>query len=268
MADLPLVSVVIPVFNRVAVIKRAIDSVLAQDYGNFELLVVDDGSTDETPVVLSALAETGGFTLLHQSNRGVSAARNLGISHCHGEFIAFLDSDDEWLPGKITAQVNYFLNSPSEVLVQTQEIWIRNGVRVNPKRKHLKKSGDIFLESLKLCLISPSAVMLRKTLFNEIGFFDENLKAAEDYDLWLRILARHPAGLIDRYLARRYGGHADQLSAQPCLDKYRIMALEKILLEKLTPEKRKAAEDELSLRRRIYENGALKRAAAMRETNS
>ncbi|MDL2226129.1 glycosyltransferase family 2 protein [Deltaproteobacteria bacterium OttesenSCG-928-M10] len=255
----PLISVIIPAFNREAVVGRAVNSVLAQDYPHFELIVVDDGSTDNTGALLAPLAESGRLKYFKQANRGVSAARNRGLREAGGRFIAFLDSDDEWLPGKLSAQAAYFQENPGSLIVQTQERWIRNGRRVNPKFKHLKKAGDIFLESVELCLISPSAVMLRRELLDEVGLFDEELAAAEDYDLWLRVLARHPAGLIDRELVIRYGGHDDQLSAGPGLDRFRVMALEKILREPLSRERRLAVEKEMARRRAIYENGRLRR---------
>lgn len=256
----PLVTVVIPAFNRAALLPRAIQSVLDQAYRPLELIVVDDHSEDETPAVLAPHAESGRLRVIrHPQNMGVSAARNTGIRAGRGELIAFLDSDDQWLPGKVEAQVEYFREHREEVLVQTQERWMRQGRRVNPGRKHLKKSGDIFIDSVALCLISPSAVMLRRSLLDEVGLFDENLPAAEDYDLWLRVLARYPAGLIDRELVIRHGGRPDQLSAQPGLDLYRAAALEKILKQPLTPERRLAAERELERRRSIYEAGRLKR---------
>ncbi|UQZ91040.1 glycosyl transferase [Deltaproteobacteria bacterium Smac51] len=257
----PLVSVIIPTYNRAATIERAVRSVLDQDYVPLELIVVDDGGADETPGLLAALATDPRLTVLRQDNRGVSAARNLGIKSSQGPLLCFLDSDDEWLPGKLAAQVEFMAANPLSPLVQTQERWIRNGRRVNPGRKHLKRAGDIFLDSVKLCLISPSAVMLRRSLLDEVGLFDETLPAAEDYDLWLRILRLHPAGLIDRELVIRYGGHPDQLSAGHSLDKYRVAALEKILGEDLTPERKRAVSEELERRKAIYLDGAAKREA-------
>ncbi|MGL4207880.1 MAG: glycosyltransferase family 2 protein [Candidatus Adiutrix sp.] len=254
----PLVSVIIPVYNRAKIVGRAIDSVLKQNYLALELLVVDDGSSDGFG---ANLGPNPPFRLLRQPNLGVSAARNLGIKAAKGKLIAFLDSDDEWLAGKIKAQVDYLNAHPHMVLVQTQERWVRHEKVVNPRRKHLKMAGDIFIPSLKLCLISPSAVMLRRSVFDEVGLFDENMLAAEDYDLWLRILAKHPAGLIDRQMVIRYGGHEDQLSARHSLDRYRIMALEKILTHPLSPQQKAAAEDELGRRRTIYLNGLAKRQA-------
>lgn len=258
----PLVSTIIPTFNRAETIMRAVESVLIQDYQPHELIVVDDGSEDETESLLKPLADKGALLLIKQDNRGVSAARNRGLEAARGELIAFLDSDDQWLPGKIRAQVEYFQDNPEAVLVQTQERWLRRGRRVNPGRKHLKKAGDIFMESIKLCLISPSATMLKKSLLAEVGFFDENLAACEDYDLWLRILAGHPAGLIDREYLIRHGGRPDQLSAAHSLDKFRVMALEKILTRTLAPPRRQAVLEELEHRRGIYLNGKAKRNAS------
>ena len=255
----PLVSAIIPTFNRAATILRAVESVLRQEYSPLELIVVDDGSEDETLRLLTPLAELGRLKIVGQPNRGVSAARNTGIKAAGGQLLAFLDSDDEWLPGKIRAQVDHFSQNPQEVLVQTQERWLRNGRRVNPGRRHQKKAGDIFLDSLKLCLISPSAVMLKKDLLAEVGLFDEDLQACEDYDLWLRVLEKYPAGLIDREYLIRHGGRPDQLSAAHSLDKYRITALEKILSRPLSPERRQAAEEELERRRSIYLAGLARR---------
>lgn len=256
----PLVTAVIPTFDRARLLLRAVRSALEQDYRPLEIIVVDDHSGDGTPELLAPLAARGELKVIrHEKNLGVSAARNTGIRAGRGEMLAFLDSDDEWLPGKIGVQVDYLLKNPDQVLVQTQERWMRKGLRVNPGRKHLKKSGDIFIESVALCLISPSAVMLRRSLLDEVGLFDESLPAAEDYDLWLRVLARHPAGLIDREMVVRHGGRPDQLSARPGLDLFRAAALEKILKEPLSPERRLAVARELERRRGIYEAGRRKR---------
>ena len=140
------------------------------------------------------------ITVIRQANRGVSAARNAGIRAATGELIALLDSDDTWLPGKVTAQVSFFSTHPDALVCQTQEIWVRNGVRVNPGKRHRKQAGMIFERSLALCLVSPSAVMMRRSLLDDVGLFDEALPACEDYDLWLRIAWKHPIHLIDRPL--------------------------------------------------------------------
>lgn len=252
------VSVIIPTYNRGWALKRAVDSVRAQTFRDFELIVVDDGSQDDTADILAAY-ETD-IRVIRQPNAGVSAARNAGIRAAGGEFIAFLDSDDYWLPEKLHVQIAYFDRHPAALICQTEEIWIRNGKRVNPKKVHKKPSGRIFRASLALCLVSPSAVMLRRELFIEIGGFDETLPACEDYDLWLRISARHPIYLVDTPLIIKTGGHADQLSRMAGLDRYRIRSIEKLLEDgALTPLRRAAAIDMLVKKATIYASGCRKR---------
>jgi glycosyltransferase involved in cell wall biosynthesis len=255
----PFVSVIISTFNRGWILSEAVDSVLSQDYAPFELVVVDDGSTDDTAEILSAYADPR-LRVHFQPNRGVSAARNCGIMHTSGELIAFLDSDDLWLPGKLSAQVQFFQQHPDALICQTEEIWIRNKVRVNPKNRHQKPSGDIFRPSLALCLVSPSAVMIRRSLLDEVGLFDESLPACEDYDLWLRISCKHPVHLMETALIFKRGGHEDQLSRAPSLDRFRIRSIEKLLQAGgLSPDQRLAAIEMLKEKCRIYANGCTKR---------
>ena len=254
----PLVSVIIPTFNRATMVGQAVESVLAQTFSDFELIVVDDGSTDETEKVLSGYLDQ--ILYLQQPNRGVSAARNRGIRRARGQLIAFLDSDDLWLPEKLFRQTRFFHHRPEALICQTEEIWIRNGRRVNPKKRHQKLSGDIFVPSLELCLVSPSAVMLRRLLFDEIGFFDEALPACEDYDLWLRISSRHPVHLIDTPLIIKQGGHDDQLSRAPGLDRHRVAALKKIIdTGSLNEFQIKKAVDMLQAKCAVYAAGCRKR---------
>jgi glycosyltransferase involved in cell wall biosynthesis len=254
----PIVSVIIPTHNRAWAINEAIDSVLVQGYDAFEVIVVDDGSTDATGGLLSAYKEQ--IRVIRQSNAGVSAARNRGIAEARGEWIAFLDSDDYWLPGKLAAQAAFFKHNPEYRICQTEEIWVRNGRRVNPGKRHQKRGGMIFGPSLELCLVSPSAVMMHRKLFDDIGRFDEALPACEDYDLWLRIACRYPIGLVEQpYIVKR-GGHADQLSRQPGLDKYRIQSLAKILSAgQLEAGQYDAAVAALKGKCRIYAAGCEKR---------
>lgn len=254
----PLVSVIIPTYNRSWMVQEAIDSVLDQDFTDYELIVVDDGSGDSTPTILAGYGRA--ITVHHQSNRGVSAARNHGIAAASGQLIAFLDSDDLWLPRKLATQVKFFKDHPDAVINQTQERWIRNGVRVNPRQRHHKFSGMIFEHSLALCLVSPSAVMLKKSLFDDVGVFDEQLPACEDYDLWLRISCRYPVHLIDTPLIIKRGGHDDQLSKVAGLDKYRIQSLIKIIESGLlTPRQRRAALTTLNEKCAVYAGGCRKR---------
>jgi glycosyltransferase involved in cell wall biosynthesis len=254
----PLVSVIIPTYNRGWVVKEAIDSVLDQDFRDYELIVVDDGSNDNTREILGAYANA--IKVFYQSNKGVSAARNRGIAEASGQLIAFLDSDDLWLPGKLSSQVKFFKENADAVINQTQEIWVRNGVRVNPKNRHHKFSGMIFERSLALCLVSPSAVTIKKSLFDTVGVFDEQLPACEDYDLWLRISCRYPVHLIDIPLIIKRGGHDDQLSKAAGLDKYRIQSLIKIInSDLLTPQQYKAAVITLREKSEVYAGGCRKR---------
>ena len=252
------VSVILPTYNRGWILEQAVDSVLAQNYTNLELIVVDDGSTDDTKGLLSMFGDR--ITVIRQANRGVSAARNTGIRAATGKMIALLDSDDTWLPGKVTAQVAYFSNHPDALVCQTEEIWIRNGVRVNPGKRHRKEAGMIFERSLALCLVSPSAVMMRKSLLDEVGLFDEALPACEDYDLWLRIAWKHPIHLIDQPLVVKHGGHDDQLSRLPELDKYRIQSIAHLLdSDVLSAGQGEAARTMLTTKCAIYAQGCRKR---------
>jgi glycosyltransferase involved in cell wall biosynthesis len=254
----PLISVVIPAFNRAWTLRNAVDSVLDQAYAPFELLVIDDGSTDETPALLREYGDR--IRVFRQSNQGVSAARNRGIAAARGSLIALLDSDDRWLPGKLAAQAGFFAANPEALLCQTEELWVRNGVRVNPRRRHQKRSGMIFEPSLALCLVSPSAVMVRRRLFDQVGLFDETLPACEDYDLWLRVARRHPVHLIETPLIVKHGGHADQLSRMPGLDRYRVQGIRKLLdAGDLSPDQESAARRVLAEKCRIYAAGCQKR---------
>jgi glycosyltransferase involved in cell wall biosynthesis len=254
-----LVSVVIPTYNRAPKVLRAVESVLRQTIPDYEIIVVDDGSTDGTAKALAPFAGKMN-TIFHKTNKGVSAARNSGIRASQTPFISLLDSDDYWYPEKLAAQIAFFRSHPTAVACQTNEIWIRNGVRVNPQKKHLKPSGDIFEQSLKRCLVSPSAVMMKRSLLEEIGLFDESLPACEDYDLWLRVACRYPLELIDQDLVVKEGGHPDQLSARyRGMDRFRIRALRKLLKHgDLSEHQYQAAFKELSVKCKIYGGGCKK----------
>ena len=254
------VSVVIPTFNRAQKVLRAVSSVLTQTFTDFEVIVIDDGSSDGTADALAGFRDRITF-IRHAENMGVSSARNTGIKASSAPLTAFLDSDDYWLPEKLETQVRYFRDNPDAVACQPEEIWVRNGVRVNPWKKHLKPSGEIFKKSLKLCVVSPSAVMVRRSLFDEIGLFDEEFPVCEDYDMWLRIGCRYPIHLIDRFLLVKEGGHPDQLSAMlKGMDRFRIKAMVKLLeAGRLKEYQTSAVLHELERKCRIYGNGCLKR---------
>jgi glycosyltransferase involved in cell wall biosynthesis len=254
----PRVSVIIPTYNRAGCLAQAVESVLSQHFRDYELIVVDDGSTDETPRLLSGYDHA--IRVLRQENRGVSAARNAGLVAARGGLIAFLDSDDIWLPEKLCRQVEFFNLHPDALICQTEEIWVKNGRRVNPGRRHRKRSGMIFEPSLELCLVSPSAVMMRRELFDRVGNFDESLPACEDYDLWLRVSSRFPVALIETPLIIKRGGHADQLSRGWGLDRFRIASITNLLKgDVLTDGQRQAARQVLQRKCAVYAGGCRKR---------
>jgi glycosyltransferase involved in cell wall biosynthesis len=256
---MPQVSVIIPTYNRAHLVGEAIESVLSQTYEDLELIVVDDGSEDETRKIVSSYSSQ--ITYLHQEQEGVSAARNRGIEQAQGEYLSFLDSDDLWLKEKLYLQMEYLTSHPEILICYTDEIWIRKGVRVNPMKKHRKYSGMIFEHCLPLCIVSPSSVVIKRQLLDEVGGFDETLEVCEDYDLWLRISARYPIRFIEKPLIVKRGGHGDQLSRKwNGQDRFRIRALVKLLEEDyISPNQREVAWRELVKKCTIYGKGCIKR---------
>ncbi len=253
------VSVVIPTHNRAHTLPRAIDSVLSQSLAPSEIIVVDDGSNDTTACLMADRYRQCDY--VQQDNLGVSSARNRGIERARGEWIALLDSDDRWLPNKLQLQIEALSDSPQHRLCHTNEIWIRKGIRVNQMHKHAKSGGRIFRRCLPLCVISPSSVVMHRTLFDEFGLFDTELPACEDYDFWLRICAREAVLFIDQPLIEKYGGHPDQLSHRHWgMDRFRVRSLIKILdSRQLDEEDRVAAVSTLVEKCTILAQGAEKR---------
>jgi len=253
------IAVIIPSFNRKLTLGRALDSVYAQTRPANEVIVVDDGSTDGTrEFVAEHYPDT---KYIFQDNSGVSAARNVGIENSSAAWIAFLDSDDEWLPQKLELQISAIVDKPSYKIVHTNEIWIRNGVRVNQMNKHQKYGGFIFDRCLPICAISPSSAMLSRELLLEVGGFDESLPACEDYDLWLKVCCRYSVLFIDQPLLKKYGGHDDQLSSKYWgMDRFRVKALQNILAgSSLKAEQAQIARATLIKKCKILCNGAAKR---------
>jgi glycosyltransferase involved in cell wall biosynthesis len=206
-----------------------------QSYSHTEIIVVDDGSSDNTASYVRDMnSDIHCITIQHS---GVSAARNRGIEAASGKWIAFLDSDDAWHKDKLERQMYYIHTEIPEhdsgmhyLVCHTNEIWIRNGKRINQSKKHEKRAGWFFVPSLQRCLISPSSVLIHQSVFENVGYFDENFQYVEDYDLWLRITARYPVGYLDEALTVKQGGHSDQLSKQiDAIERYRLRALEKII---------------------------------------
>jgi len=253
------ISVVIPTHNRGYIISRAIDSVLKQTFPAHEIIVVDDGSTDNTTAILDRYKQQ--IKVIRQENRGVSAARNRGISQASGTWIALLDSDDEWLADKMESHIRFHQQNRNLQIFQCEEIWIRKGLRVNPRKKHQKYGGYIFERCLPLCIVSPSAVIFKKILWQEMNGFDETFPVCEDYDLWLRVASVYPVGLDEKPGTIKYGGHKDQLShSYPAMDQFRVKALEKqIKNRKLNKDQKVQVVQEAIKKTKIIINGAEKR---------
>ena len=253
------ISVVIPTYNRIALVERAIDSVLRQSIKPFDIIVVDDGSDDGTSEMIQKKYRS--INLVQQQNSGVSAARNNGIKHAKGDWISLLDSDDEWTEKKLENQVNRLIKNPDYHFCHTNEIWIRNGVRVNQKKRHQKYGGYIFDKCLDICRISPSSTLFKKNILEHVGWFDTQLPVCEDYDLWLRITADYKILFVDEPLIIKYGGHTDQLSQSvEGIELFRIKSLENLLANtELSPQKRILAIQMIIKKYNIYLNGLVKR---------
>ena len=253
------ISVIIPTYNRRNTLPRAVESVLNQTYKPIEIIVVDDGSTDGTKEMFSEMYPLVRY--IYQVNSGVSSARNTGIKSASGDWIALLDSDDEWLPDKLDRQVKLLQDNAEIRFCHTNEIWIRNNVRINQKKKHQKYGGNIFNKCLDICRISPSSSLFHTSVIKDVGLFDESLDVCEDYDMWLRITSKYPVLFLDQPLIKKFGGHSDQLSRVfGGIEQYRIRSLEKILTSKsLSGSQFEAAKDMLIHKLQIYAKGLKKR---------
>ncbi len=253
------VAVIIPTYNRMATLGRALESVYGQSLQANEVCVVDDGSIDGTEEFVKD--KFPNVIYIKQKNKGVSSARNRGVASTTSSYLSFLDSDDEWLPKKLETQLSALRAEPDFKLVHSDEIWIRNGKRVNQMNKHKKRGGDIFIHCLPLCVISPSAVIMERSLYVGLGGFDESLPACEDYDLWLQICSREQVLYIDTPLLRKYGGHEDQLSRQFWgMDRFRVQSLVKLLnMGVLKDDQEQLVRSSLLEKSIILRNGAVKR---------
>ncbi len=257
------VSVIIPTYNRQELLKRALISVKRQTLKCSEIIVIDDGSTDNTVDFLNEFSRTTeiDFKMVRQSNQGPAVARNHGIKCAKNEYIAFLDSDDHWHKRKIERQYEIFIENPEYMISHTKEKWLRRGVHLNQKKKHIPRHGDIFDHCLQLCGVGMSTVMLKKNLFKKIGLFDETLHCCEDYDFWLRVSSRFPFYLVNEPLTVKEGGRDDQISSlhRMGMDRLRIYALKKIIDSKTLNDKQcLLALDEFERKCTIFGNGCLK----------
>ena len=253
------ISVIITTYNRRQFVERAIQSVLQQTHTADEIICIDDGSTDGTDTFVKANFPK--ILYYRQENKGISNARNEGIHRSTGNWLAFLDSDDTWHPRKLEKQMKSLSASDNYLICHTNEIWIRNGRRVNQKKIHQKYGGEIYQRCLPLCIISPSSVVIHRSVFIKAGLFDETMPVCEDYDLWLRICLHFPVCFVDEPLIYKYGGHDDQLSQKYWgMDRFRIYALENILTAPgLAGENKQATIRELIKKTDVYISGCKKR---------
>ncbi|MFA5337631.1 MAG: glycosyltransferase family A protein [Candidatus Omnitrophota bacterium] len=259
-------SIIIPTYNRKQFLKIALNSVLAQTFDDYEIIIVDDGSTDGTRSMFEGQnpwtqARGKKAKYIYQQNKGPAAARNTGIKQAKGEFICLLDSDDRFREDKLKVAYEYIKKYPQYKIFHTEEIWYKDGALLSQKIYHKKPSGSVFGNSVKICSIGTSTAIIQKDIFTEIGLFDENLLACEDYEFWLRVTNKRKVLLIPDYLTIKQGGHPGQQSFKyEAMDTFRIYALKKILeSNELTKDNFKIAADELKRKCEIFIKGALKR---------
>lgn len=265
--DLLNVDVIIPTHNRAHLLERSLNSVLNQTRPPRDLWVIDDGSQDSTADVIANVQDRIQADLkktqlhfLRIPPQGVSAARNAGIEASCNDWIAFLDSDDEWLPQKLFLQFELLKKNPDLQMIHGEEIWIRNGVRVNSKKKHAKVGGWIFEHCLPLCRISPSAVLLHRNIFRKMGLFKTSYPVCEDYDYWLRVTSQYPVGFVKEPILKKYGGHDDQLSRRfKAMDYWRVLSLHSVLNEaQLSPLQQSHVAKEILTKSNVLLKGYLK----------
>ncbi len=255
----PIFSIIIPTFNRKNFLKKAIDTVLMQSFNDFELIVVDDGSNDDTESMVKQYDDQR-IKYFFQDNHGPAHARNRGLEKARAKWIVFLDSDDWWLEGKLARTKECIDEFPEMKIFHTQEVWYRDGKLLNQKKEHRKPGGFVYKNALPLCCISISTVAIDKAVFSKVGTFDEALPACEDYDFWLRATHEFEVKLIDEYLTEKEGGRPDQLSSQWGLDQYRIKALEKMLKNgKLNDEEYQETLKVFKKKCKVFGQGARKR---------
>ncbi len=258
------ISVIIPTYNRAVLLREAVLSVIRQTLQDREIIIVDDGSTDNTCDHIRDLIDRYRFIryISLPVNKGVSHARNTGISNSCGEYLAFLDSDDSWRKRKLEIQLKEMVSSRFKISY-TNERWIMNGSFKNQGRRHKKFTGDIFSHAIRLCMVSPSSVMFERSVFEKAGCFNEDLPVAEDYEMFIRASIFYEFLYVDNPLVIKYGGHDDQLSrSKSMMDTYRIKALENIFRQykkDLSQDRELLLLQEIIRKSNIVSNGAYKR---------
>jgi len=258
------ISVIIPTYNRAAMLVKALQSVLSQTLSAAEIIVVDDGSSDDTEQVIHRISGSTDVPVIYlkNSNSGPAAARNRGIVQAKCQLIAFLDSDDQWYKKKLETQSEALLSSREHHFIShTKETWYRRGLHLNQKKKHNPQGGSIFEQCLALCTVGMSTVMVWKKIFEKYGLFEESLRCCEDYEFWLRVSRIEKFLLIDRPLTIKNGGREDQVSQQfkVGMDRFRIQALAHLVLTgELTQQQSRAARRVLVEKCLIYGGGCKK----------
>jgi len=258
----PFFSIIIPTYNRAGFLKPCLESVLSQDDPDFELVIIDDGSTDQTAAIIAGLGDQR-VKYLRQENKGPASARNLGLTQARSKFICFLDSDDRFRQNKLAVTRQFIQKHPEYKIFHTEEIWYRDGRLLPQKNAHKKPSGWVFENAANICSISISTAAIHREVFNAVAGFDEAFPACEDYDFWLRATAKFPIFLIPEVLTIKEGGHPDQQSKKyVAMDRFRIQALLKILESGgLTGEQRRIAGLSLQAKCRIMALGARNRGS-------
>lgn len=259
---MPEVSVIIPLYNRSALLKEALDSVRAQTFSDYEIIVADDGSDSEELIRSARHCEEAGAKLVRLTHFGCPGrSRNRGVEHASGRYLAFLDSDDLWTPDKLEQQLEYMKTHPDCRLVHTREVWNREGQIVSQRKQRHQRSGEIFSDALVKCIIGPSTVMMTRECYLELGGFHDHIEVAEDYEFWLRYTALYPVGYIESPLVIKRAGNWDQLSEKyGQIEIFRIRALKHFLELPGIPEARRSEAVEEYIRKcRIFSNGCLKR---------
>ena len=199
----PVVSVVIPTHNRAHFVERAVESVLNQTYSDYEMIVVDDCSSDATPKKFSQTTDPRVRYIRHTRRQGGSAARNTGIAAAKGKFIAFLDDDDEWLPEKLDLQVKLLGKNPTIAMVYSGFFTVNNANKKVLNVVRPNKCGHLYDSLLQLnCIGTTSTAMIRRECFTRVGTFDTSLPSFQDWDLWLRIARKYEIGCVEEPLVR------------------------------------------------------------------
>jgi glycosyltransferase involved in cell wall biosynthesis len=261
-----MVSVIIPLYNRYHLVKEAIESVLTQSFQDFELIIADDGSSDGAASLVEEYPQIRYLQMEHTGFPGL--VRNRGAELARGRWLAFLDSDDLFEPDKLSKQIDMLDSCEGQVIHHTRERWLRGSKIISQKQFNHKRSGDVFDEALRKCMIGPSTVVMDREMYTSLGGFREDLEIAEDYEFWLRVTALYPVSYCDDELITKRAGHGSQLSEKyGQIEIFRIRGLEDLVRQNwftthATVSHQCRALAELSRKCLIYSRGAAKRGRA------